>query len=259
MTSRDPECRAKLDAIEKILSRLKPDEAFFSIDEYGPFAIKQKGGTKRVAPGEHYVVPQWQKSKGWMILTAALELSGNQVTHFYSRKKNTDEMIMMADMLRFKYRSCSPIYLSWDVASWHISKELIAYLGKLNEQASRDGYPIVKTAPLPAGAQFLNVVESVFSGMAKAIIHNSDYASVDVASIPRAEAQGGLVAAAVLPCVTCSVPYCPFDHPIDSQRRREFSSGRIPVSISTVAISAMSSPAAPKYRTSSSGNTMRSR
>lgn len=29
--------------------------------------------------------------------------------------------------------------------------------------------------PLPAGAQFLNVIESVFSGMARAIIHNSDY------------------------------------------------------------------------------------
>jgi hypothetical protein len=66
-------------------------------------------------------------------------------------------------------------------------------------------------------------------------------------------------AAAVLPCVTCSVPYCPFDQPIDSQRRREFSSGRIPVSISTVAMSAMSSPAAPRYRASSSGNTTRSR
>jgi hypothetical protein len=38
---------------------------------------------------------------------------------------------------------------------------------------------IVKTAPLPAGAQFLNVIESVFSGLAKGIIHNSDYASVD--------------------------------------------------------------------------------
>ena len=33
--------------------------------------------------------------------------------------------------------------------------------------------------PLPTGAQFLNVIESVFSGMARAIIHNSDYRSVD--------------------------------------------------------------------------------
>jgi hypothetical protein len=32
--------------------------------------------------------------------------------------------------------------------------------------------------PLPAGAQFLNVIESVFSGMARAIIHNSDYESL---------------------------------------------------------------------------------
>lgn len=37
----------------------------------------------------------------------------------------------------------------------------------------------MKLAPLPSCAQFLSVIESVFSGMARAIIHNSDYRSVD--------------------------------------------------------------------------------
>ena len=182
LTSNDPDYRAKVDAIKKILSELKPDEAFFSIDEYGLFAIKQKGGVKQVAPGEQYVVPQWQKSKGWTILTAALELSRNQVTHFYSRKKNTGEMIKMADLLRTQYRTCSTIYLSWDAASWHVSKDLGAYLEKINQEATVEGFPIVKAVPLPACAQFLNVIESVFSGMARAIIHNSDYPSVEAAA-----------------------------------------------------------------------------
>jgi hypothetical protein len=31
--------------------------------------------------------------------------------------------------------------------------------------------------PLPSNAQFLNVIESVFSGMKKAVIHNSNYRS----------------------------------------------------------------------------------
>jgi len=181
LTSNDPEYRVKVDAIKKTLSELKPDEAFFSIDEYGPFAIKQKGGVKQVAPGEQYVVPQWQKSKGWTILTAALELSRNKVTHFYSRKKNTGEMIKMAGLLRTEYRTCSTIYLSWDAASWHVSKDLGAYLDEINQKATLEGFPIVKTAPLPACAQFLNVIESVFSGMARAIIHNSDYQSVEAA------------------------------------------------------------------------------
>jgi transposase len=181
LTSNDPDYKAKVEAITKILSVLKPDEAFFSVDEYGPFVIKMKGGKKRVAPGEQYVVPQWQKSKGWMILTAALELSRNQVTHFYSRKKNTAEMIKMADALRTQYRNCSTIYLSWDAASWHVSKDLVTHLEKINQRAVADSFPIVKTAPLPAGAQFLNVIESVFSGMARAIIHNSDYPSAEVA------------------------------------------------------------------------------
>jgi len=41
--------------------------------------------------------------------------------------------------------------------------------------------PIAELAPLPSCARFLNVIESVFSGMARAIIHNSDYASVEAA------------------------------------------------------------------------------
>ena len=39
--------------------------------------------------------------------------------------------------------------------------------------------PLVELAPLPARAQFLNVIESVFSGLAVSVIHNSDYPSVD--------------------------------------------------------------------------------
>jgi hypothetical protein len=79
-----------------------------------------------------------------------------------------------------EYAHCRRIYLSWDSASWHVSKKLKAHLGELNRKAA-DEYPIVQIAPPPAGAQFLNVIESVFSGMARAIIHNSDYESREAA------------------------------------------------------------------------------
>ena len=55
------------------------------------------------------------------------------------------------------------------------------HLKELNKHAEPDGCLVMKTAPLPAGAQFLNVIESVFSGMARAIIHNTDYPSVEAA------------------------------------------------------------------------------
>jgi hypothetical protein len=180
LTSRDPDYVQKVSAIKEILSTLKSNEAFFSIDEYGPFSIKRKGGRKRVGPEEQYVIPQRQKSKGWLILTAGLELLTNQVTHFYSLKKNTSEMIRMADLLRSQYATCRRIYLSWDAASWHVSKRLKTHLERLNHDAGNE-FPIVEIAPLPAGAQFLNVVESVFSGMARAIMHNSDYPSIEAA------------------------------------------------------------------------------
>ena len=41
--------------------------------------------------------------------------------------------------------------------------------------------PFVEVAPLPAGAQFLNVIEAIFSGMSRAIIHNSNYQSKEIA------------------------------------------------------------------------------
>ena len=72
------------------------------------------------------------------------------------------------------------VYISWDAASWHVSKDLVTHLEKINQRAAVEGFPIVKVAPLPAGAQFLNVIESVFSGMARAIIHNSDYPSAEL-------------------------------------------------------------------------------
>ncbi len=183
LTSRDPEYSAKLASIQDILSNLTIKDAFFSIDEFGPFAVKMKGGRSLVGPGVDPVVPQWQKSKGCLIMTAALELSTNQVTHFYSNKKNTTEMIKLMDLLVNQYSDRKQIFLSWDAASWHISKELNFHIERHNSGKGSNGFPKVLIAPLPSGAQFLNVIESVFSGMARAIIHNSNYSSADDAKI----------------------------------------------------------------------------
>jgi hypothetical protein len=112
LTSHDPGYTEKLGRIRSILSSLEADEAFFSVDEFGPFAVKMKPGRSLTAPGEQRVVPQWQKSRGCMIVTAALELSRNQVTHFYSTKKNTGEMIRMMELLVEKYVDRRKLYLS---------------------------------------------------------------------------------------------------------------------------------------------------
>ncbi len=80
LTSTDPDYRPKLENIKNILSSLKNDERFFSCDEFGPFAIKMTSGRKLVAPDEYPQVPQYQKSRGSLILTGALELSTNQIS-----------------------------------------------------------------------------------------------------------------------------------------------------------------------------------
>ena len=180
LTSADLLYREKLKEITRILQSLKPREKFFSIDEFGPFAVKMQGGRALVAKGEEHTYPQWQKSKGTIIVTAALELSTNQATHFYSKNKNTTEMIKLLILLLKKYGNDKCIYISWDAASWHASKALYKKIEEINSHAYRKEHnsPLVKLAPLPSSAQFLNVIESVFSGMARAIIHNSNYSSV---------------------------------------------------------------------------------
>jgi hypothetical protein len=140
--------------------------------------VKTRGGKALQPPGTVRHVPQWQKSKGSLIVTAALELSRNQVVHFYSDQKNSAETCKLMDLLRRQYKGYRRIYLSWDAAPWHSSEQLLDRVEFLNGWAAHDGAPLIEILPLPAQAQFLNVIESVFSGMARAVIHNSDYATV---------------------------------------------------------------------------------
>jgi hypothetical protein len=80
-------------------------------------------------------------------------------------------------MLLARNQHLSRLYLSWEAASWHMSKQLMRRITSNNVMAEVTGSTRVDTAPLPAGAQFLNVIEAVFSGMARAILHKSDYSS----------------------------------------------------------------------------------
>src|SRR5262245_12388846 len=66
----------------------------------------------------------------------------------------------------------------WIEKTLHSSEQLLDHVEFLNGWAAHDGAPHIEILPLPAQAQFLNVIESVFSGMARAVIHNSDYGTV---------------------------------------------------------------------------------
>jgi transposase len=181
LTSPDPQFREKVAHIKQILANLQPDEKFFSIDEYGPRSVKPKGGVRIVNRGEQPFVAKAAKGKGCFIMIAALELSTNQVSHFYTQKKDTDEIIVLIEYLVKQYAGQRKLYLSWDAIRMHSSKQLVAYLSEINDPEYRafSNTPEIELAPLPVSAQFLNVIESVFSGMSRAVIHNSDYGSVE--------------------------------------------------------------------------------
>jgi transposase len=117
IVSPDPDFKAKYAEIQRILSNLGEKEKFFSIDEYGPCSVRPKSGKQRALPGEQPFYLQVRKGKGYIICTCALELATNQLTWFYSRKKNTEEMIRLIEVLSAAYPDQETLYISWDAAS----------------------------------------------------------------------------------------------------------------------------------------------
>ena len=108
----------------------------------------------------------------------ALSATTNQVTWLYGDAKDTAAMIELVELLLNQYHGKSKIFITWDAASWHRSNQLIEWVDGVDAQYSATtAGPVVELLPLPHRAQFLNVIESVFSGMKRAVIHNSDYPS----------------------------------------------------------------------------------
>jgi transposase len=150
LTSSDPTYRDKLIKITETLSQLAPNERFFSIDEFGPFSVKIRGGTALVAGDVVRTIPQRQKSKGSLICTAALELSTNQITHFYSKNKNTREMIRLLEKLINAYKSEHRLFVSWDSVRWPPETGQVA---KRESSLGTAGWPEVRLVEYTEEAQ----------------------------------------------------------------------------------------------------------
>lgn len=176
LTSNDPKYREKTKKVLDTLRNLGPNDAFFFIDEAGPWQVKKYGGKSLTLKGTIKTYPQFQIPKGRVTFIAALDAIKNQVAWLFTKSKDTSAVISLIKILFEKYHGYSTLYLTWDCASWHRSKELQQFLNKLN--SDKEG-PTVKVVPLPKRSQFLNVIESVFSGMKRAVIFNSDYNSED--------------------------------------------------------------------------------
>jgi len=180
LTSPDPRYREKVELLQQTLRSLTVDEDLFFIDELGPLQVKRYGGRCYEPKGKTPTHPQSQKSKGSITLYGALSVLTNQMTWFYRTTKDSAGIIELAEILFNQNFQRSKIYLTWDAASWHGSDALSDWVDEFNRSnllGTRG--PLVECIPLPSSAQFLNVVEAVFSGLKRAVIHNSDYRSPD--------------------------------------------------------------------------------
>jgi transposase len=178
LTSPDSDYREKVDLVLATLQNLKSDELFFFIDELGPLRVKKYGGKAVVFKDEVPTYPQVQQHRGSITMAGALCATTNQVTWFYGPSKDSQLMIDLIEILFNQHPMATQIYLTWDAASWHSSNQLVEWLDEFNaETAIADLGPIIHLVPLPTSSQFLDVIESIFSGMKRAVIHHSDYKS----------------------------------------------------------------------------------
>jgi DDE superfamily endonuclease/winged helix-turn-helix protein len=178
LTSPDPNYREKVELLLRTLQSLKADEDLFFIDELGPLQIRRYGGRCYIPKGEAPSHPQNQRAKGSITIYGALSAITNQVTWFYGDTKDSAGMIDLVEILYNQFHCKSKIYLTWDAASWHGSNELVEWADELNAwNGAKGSGPRIEFIPLPASAQFLDVIEAVFSAMKRAVIHNSDYQS----------------------------------------------------------------------------------
>jgi hypothetical protein len=176
LMSPDPHYREKVELLLKTLQSLKDDEMFFFVDELGPMQVKRYGGRCYTPKGQTPTHPQNPRSKGSITIYGALSATTNQMTWFYRHTKDTAGMIDLVEILFNQYHEKSRIYLTWDAASWHRANNLFEWVDDINTKTKDNGTgPIVDFVPLPRSAQFLNVIEAVFSGMKRAVIHFSDY------------------------------------------------------------------------------------
>ena len=180
LTSPDPNYREKVEVLLKTLQSLKADEDLFFVDELGPLQVKRYGGRSYTAKRETLTHPQSQHSRGSITMYGALSATTNQVTWFYGKTKDSAGIIDLAEILFNQYHAKSKIYLTWDAASWHGSDQLVQWADAMNKcNAASNAGPTIEFVPLPSSAQFLDVIEAVFSGMKRAVVHNSDYRSVE--------------------------------------------------------------------------------
>jgi transposase len=181
LTSPDPRYREKVDLLLQTLQSLTISEDLFFIDELGPLQVKRYRGRCYEPKGQTPTHPQRQKPKGSITLYGALSAITNQMTWLYGTTKDSAGIIDLAEILFDQNPKRSRIYLTWDAVSWHGSDALLDWVDELNASnlKGRTRGPLIEIVPLPSSAQFLNVIEAVFSGMKRAVIHNSDYQSAD--------------------------------------------------------------------------------
>ena len=179
LTSPDPNYREKVDLLLKTLQSLNANELFFFIDELGPLRVKRYGGRALVRKNEVLTYPQEQAHRGVIMMSGALSATTNQVTWVYGRAKDTAAMIDLMELLYNQYFSAPKLYVTWDAASWHKSAMLVEWLDAFNATTKKANEgPLIELVPLPTSSQFLNVIEAIFSGMKRAVVHHSDYRDV---------------------------------------------------------------------------------
>lgn len=180
LRSGDPEYQQKREEIlEARACAQEIDEMeLLYLDECGPIGIKPHYGyTLSTLDAPKHEIPDSYDVKGDLRLYGSYSWVENEVKVWECPIDtfNGDQTIAFLKWLVPQYAHKKWLFLVWDNAGWHVSKQVQGWIDEFNATAESKGWPRLDVLQLPSKAPWLNPIEAVWRAMRKQVIQAVDW------------------------------------------------------------------------------------
>lgn len=176
LRSGDPDYKQKRDEIQEARACAEEIEEMemLYIDQCGPIGVRPHYGellSTESAP--RHEIPDGFEVKGDVRLYGSYSWVENEVKVWECPVDtfNGDQTIAFLKWLVPQYEHKKWLFLVWDNAGWHISRQVQGWIEEFNIRAESKGLPRLDVLQLPSKAPWLNPIEAVWRAMRKHAIN----------------------------------------------------------------------------------------
>jgi transposase len=180
LRSGDPDYKQKRDEIleARACAEALEDMELLYLDECGPIGVRPHYGLQLATENApKHEIPDHFEVKGDVRLYGSYAWVTNEVKVWECPVDtfNGEQTIDFLKWLAPQYKGKDWLFVVWDNASWHISRQVQDWIMDFNETAKSKGLPRLDTLQLPSKAPWLNPIEPVWRGMREQAINAVDW------------------------------------------------------------------------------------